>query len=441
MNRTQQLCFTIAIVLSSTSYGQNWPQGSGPNGDFRASETQASIGWSVSLDKNIAWRTELPETGQSSLVIWGDRLFLTTMKSVTSDSKTGKAIAGWCLSAKDGSILWQREITGSYQTKLSAPFGDASSPSAVTDGKHVWFLSPTGQLACFDMHGAAVWSKQVTSVARAQPVLHDGMLIFHRQVYLPDADGHFTHENKDAPREKWTQLHAIDAATGDVRWVSECGVNMGAVPILQQLENGTDVFVVGRGGGHGPPEKPEGVSMIRADNGKTVWTLALPGFMSTQTFPIINGHALVFRKNDHLWVTVKTGKISRQVSLLNDVPVRRWTESGYETRTESLKEKSRPITQQSNLLVGKYHYFRSYTRNYLGRDNREAIQEQPQLYIVTSQSRSELARTRSDGGCTSDGQRLGTHRVSNRNLLRKSPLRSDSLRHRVCHRCQRGHLQ
>ena len=30
-------------------------------------------------------------------------------------------------------------------------------------------------------------------------------------------------------------------------------------------------------------------------------------------------------------------------------------------------DKPRSITQQSNLLVGDYHYFRAYTRNYLGR--------------------------------------------------------------------------
>ncbi len=289
------------------------------------------------------------------------------MKPVSASSKTGKDIVAWCLSAKNGAILWQREIEGIYQTKLSAPFGDASSPSAVTDGTHVWFLNPTGKLACFDFEGNTVWTKRVTSVSRSQPVLHDGMLILHSQVYHPDSAGHFTHEHKDAPHELWTQLQALDAATGGLRWLSQCGVNMGAVPIIQQLADGTDVLVVGRGGGHGPPEKPEGVSMIRAKDGTTAWTLPLPGFMSTQTFPIVNGHALIFHKSDHLWVDVTSGKVTRQVSLVKDVRVRRWTDSGYETRTETLQEKARPVTQQSNLLVGKYHFFRTYTRNYLGR--------------------------------------------------------------------------
>jgi len=371
IKKTRPVGLLLALVLAGSCLAEDWPQGSGPRGDFNTQQARAPLAWSVSLNQNVAWTAVLPETGQSSPVIWGDRVFVTTMKPVEAEAETGKDIVAWCLSARDGSVLWKREIEGGYQTQLSAPFGDASSPPAVTDGKHVWFLNPTGRLASFDMDGNEVWSREFRSVVRTQPVLYDGMIILHRQVYLPDERGHFTHENKEAPHEKWTQLQAIDAASGDVRWTSECGVNMGAVPVVQRREDGLDVLVVGRGGGHSPPETPEGVSMIRADNGKTLWTLALQKFMSTQTYPVIGGDALVFHGSDHLWVNAKTGKISRKVSLVKDVPVRRWTESGYETRVETLEEKARPITQQSNLLVGRYHYFRAYTRNYLGRVDTE----------------------------------------------------------------------
>ncbi|MEM7014925.1 MAG: hypothetical protein AAF585_25985, partial [Verrucomicrobiota bacterium] len=66
-------------------------------------------------------------------------------------------------------------------------------------------------------------------------------------------------------------------------------------------------------------------------------------------------------------VETKTGEIARRVSFVKDVAVQRWTEAGFETVTESFKEGKRCITQQSNLRVGDYHYFRAYTRNYLGR--------------------------------------------------------------------------
>ncbi len=348
----------------------DWPQGPGPNFDLTTSTSLGPSYFSAALDQQVAWRTALPETGQSAPIVHGEKLFVTTMKPVERTAEIGSDSVVYALSTADGQILWQREIRGGYPTQLSSPFGDASSPAAVTDGDSLWVLNPTGRLVCFDLNGETRWEREVTSVARAQPVLFEGKLILHRQVYLPDDHGHFTTENADAPPEKWTQLEALDAKTGEPMWLSECGVNMGCVPLVQHLKNGTAVLVVGRGGGHGPPEKPEGVSLIRADNGRTLWTLPLPGFMSTQTYPIVDDQALVFHGSDHLWVDARSGKIAKQLSIVDNVSVRRWSPAGYSTVIESLENnKSRSITQQSNLRVGDYHYFRAYTRNYLGRIN------------------------------------------------------------------------
>ncbi len=267
-----RFCLSAALFLVSATFAHSadWPQGPGSRFDFTAPESTAPSEFSATLDQNIAWRISLPETGQSAPVILRNRIFVTTMKPVEAESATGSSIVAWCLSAADGSVLWKREIEGSYQTKMSAPFGDASSPAAVTDGKRVWFLNPTGRLACFTLDGALLWSREVTSVVRTRPVLFEGKLILHRQVYLPNESGTFTHDNAHAGVEMWTQLQALDPENGDQIWLSECGVNMGCVPVIQKLSDGTAVLVVGRGGGHGPPEKPAGVSMIRANDGKTV---------------------------------------------------------------------------------------------------------------------------------------------------------------------------
>ncbi|MFT5465209.1 MAG: outer membrane protein assembly factor BamB [Verrucomicrobiales bacterium] len=358
--------FLAALFLGSVAVAQDWPQGSGPNGDFRT-DGDAPTQWSVALDQNIVWKKTLPETGQSTVVIQGDRLFFTTMKEVEADSKIGKDIVAWCCDAETGRTLWKREIPGTYQTKLSGSFGDASAPSPVTDGERVIFVNPSGRIVCFDLDGEELWTREVFSVARTQPMILDGLLISHRQIYLPDDVGHFTNENAKAPVEKWTQLQAREAKSSKVRWTSECGVNMGSIPLPQQLLDGTWVFVVGRGGGHGPPEKPEGVSMIRADDGSTMWTLELPGFMSTQTYPVHNNQALVFHKGDHLWVNALTGKIDKTVSIIGKQAVDSKDLKVSASGVDVPAKKPRSIIQQSNLLVGKYHYFRSYTLNCIGR--------------------------------------------------------------------------
>lgn len=360
----------LASACSAQLASAQWAQGPGPQYDFTTADCDFPSTWSVVNGSNIRWQATLPETGQSAPIVVDDQVIVTTMQPVEQESSVGNNIVVYCFSAKDGSLRWKQDVSGGYMTKLSAPFGDASAPSPVSDGSKLWVLNPTGKLACFDMQGKRLWQIDHRSVSRTQPILWEGKLILHRQIYQPDEKGHFTHENHDAPLERWTQLQALDCKTGNVLWTSRCGVNMGCVPLLQTLSDGSKVLVVGRGGGHGPPEKPEGVSMINANDGSTRWTLPLHSFMSTQTYPVVDDQVLVFHKGDHLWVDATTGKISRQRSIVTNMIVRRWSKDGWGFAKESLPEKKpRSITQQSNLRVGNYHYFRSYTRNYLGRIN------------------------------------------------------------------------
>lgn len=361
---------TRAVVLKffTKQLKRNWPQASGPNRNYIANSTTAPATWSVTQGRNIKWRTTLPETGQSTVACWGNRLFFTTMKEVTKDSELGSDIVAWCCDARSGATIWHQNIAGDYPLRLSGCFSDSSAPSPVTDGERVCFFNASGQIACFDLDGKSLWANKFMPVGRTQPFLHNGNVVFIRQKYMPDKEGHFTHEHKLAPQEMWTNLQALDMATGKIAWTSTCGVNMGCIPLPAKLDDGRNVILVGRGGGHSPPERPEGVSMINADNGATIWTLALPGFMSTQTYSVHSNHALIFHGDEHLWVDVQTGKIAKRVSITQDVNVCAFENGRYLDRVQSFKgSKSRNIIQQSNLLVGDYHYFRSYTEPYIGR--------------------------------------------------------------------------
>jgi len=346
----------------------SWPQGAGVAADFTASGS-APTTWSVVHNRNIRWQRVLPETGQSTVTVHGNRLFLTTNREVRQDSALGTDIVAWCCDASTGKVFWSQPVPGKHPLRLSGCFSDSTGPPAVTDGEHVCFFNASGRISCFDMEGQQLWSQEVMAVGRSQPFLLNGSVVFIRQKYMPDGKGHFTHEHKNAGREMWTQLQALDLKTGQVTWTSRCGVNMGCVPIPHKLPDGRQVILVGRGGGHSPPEKPEGVSMIDATDGSTLWTLPLPGFMSTMTLNIHDKSALIFHGGEHLCVDVNTGRITQRVSFVTDVPVRTHTEQGYvtHTRTTAAGKKKRMIIQQSNILAGDWHYFRHYTQPWLGR--------------------------------------------------------------------------
>jgi acetyl esterase/lipase/outer membrane protein assembly factor BamB len=370
---------TVVRAFFTRQLMHNWSQGAGNDGqffssrsEFHSSLSEAPTTWSVVQNRNIRWKLRLPETGQSTVTVWGQRLFFTTMRPVAADSELGSDIVAWCCDANTGAVIWKRDIPGTHPLRLSGCFSDSSGPPPVTDGQRVCFFNASGRIVCCDLDGAVLWSQDFMPVGRSQPFLVGNNVIFTRQNYMPDEYGHFTHEHGDAPPEKWTNLQALDMATGEVKWTSTCGVNMGCIPLPVTLDDGREVILVGRGGGHSPPEKPVGVSMISASEGSTIWTLPLKGFMSTQTYGVHGRHALIFHGDQHLWVDVDSGKIAKQISITKDVSVRAFAvaDGRYADRVESLPaSKSRSIIQQSNLLVGDYHYFRSYTHPYLGRIN------------------------------------------------------------------------
>jgi outer membrane protein assembly factor BamB len=371
MNRFTTLTILLSLsLLSTTTAATDWPQAAGPNGDFQ-SNRDGPAEWSIVQSRNIAWRLTLPETGQSTPVISHGKVFFTTMKEVSADTELGKDIVAWCCDATNGKVLWQRAIPGKYVARLSGCFSDNSAPPAVTDGKRVVFLNSGGTIICFDLNGKELWQRKILSVGRTLPFLSNGLFVFTRQIYPPEPSGSFPHKYKDSPHDMWTQLHALDMTTGKEVWTSKCGVNMGNALLPQRLADGRAVAMVGRGGGHGPPEKPEGVSLVNLDNGETLWTLPLPGFMSTMSYRIRKDVAHIFHGGEHLSIDALTGQITRRTSILNEVTTRLWNNGKRVTKQIAIQDskKRRMITQTSNLLVGKWHYFRSYTRPYLGRVN------------------------------------------------------------------------
>ena len=363
---------------------KNWNQGAGPNARFCILDASAPTHWSVVRDEGIKWKIPLPATGQSTVVSWGNRIFFTTMEPVQQDSTIGSDIVAWCCDLNNGNTLWKQKITAKYPLRLSGCFSDSTAPPPVTDGQSVCFFNASGTIACFDFDGNLQWSRDLMAVGRSQPTLIQGSVVFIKQSYMPDGGGKFTHDHGDAPVEQWTQLQAIDLRTGNDMWATTCGVNMGCVPLLMSRTDGLEVMVVGRGGGHSPPEKPTGVSMIDVADGTTLWTLPLPNFMSTMAYNLMGDDVLVFDAGNHLWVDSLTGKIKRQVSIVKDVSVRLHGAEGWKTEIRNITnvKKPRSIIQQSNVLAGPYHYFRSYTEPWLGRvDSRTGRVEYLQLPV------------------------------------------------------------
>ena len=66
----------LLCLIAPLSADTNWPQWRGPDASGVSSEPNLPLEWSAT--KNVQWKTPIPGRGQSSPIIWGKRIFLTS---------------------------------------------------------------------------------------------------------------------------------------------------------------------------------------------------------------------------------------------------------------------------------------------------------------------------------------------------------------------------
>lgn len=362
----------LSLLMADPALSDEWGQAAGPNGNFLTSG-HAPTTFSVTLEQRVLWRTPLPNTGQGSVVISNGKVFVASHAPTEGDAETGSMIVGQCFDAATGKELWRRDLPGSRVTDLSSLFSDNTAASPVTDGERVCFTNVGGSMKCFDFEGKELWSKKWVPFGRHhsrqhEPILHDGKVIVVR-VKPSDLDPKVTTKAGAKPlgrdRAYWTWLHAYDMKSGKLVWTGQSGTGIHATPLLNKEAS---TIVTARGGGHQPPEEPFGISLLNATDGKTIWDLPIKGYASHQNGVSNSEITALFAGKSHHIVDLKTGKIRQTSSLSEGVQVCRQIDGNYVTQSkQALAFSKKPITYQTNLIAGDYHYFRTHKGFYIGR--------------------------------------------------------------------------
>jgi hypothetical protein len=365
------LCCGIPAFSDDTS-DANWPQAAGPHQNWTVTTDHAvPLKWSVEKNENIRWRVTLPETGQSGIAVWEDRLFLTTMKPMEADAtlKQGADIVLYCVSASNGEILWQQDLAGDPQAKSIYAYGfsNSSSPTPITDGKHVWFWNASGQMGCWTIDGQKVWARRWTPTLgrpfnKQYEPIKVGEVLLNVEPRDPDDP-----ERRD---DAWNVLRGFSATTGKALWIAPEGLTHYNTPVLAALPGGGHALLSGRGAHHGTPEAPAGMTLTRVDGpdaGKSIWSWnAEPEGKSlvTQFWDARYSYWLDETRTDLVVLNTKDGSEAKRLSWINDVTVTSYDPASQAFTTRdgvTLSLETPPITVfpawHSNINVYPYVYF------------------------------------------------------------------------------------
>ncbi len=265
-----------ALMWCNATSAGDWPGWRGPLGNGISEDKGFPVHWSaadaegkplpVEKWQNIRWKVAVPGKGNSSPIVWKDRLFLTT----TLDDEGTRAIL--CFRRTNGDLLWKATNPSKAREKLSGDGLKAgfASPTPITDGERVYaFFGPAGVL-CVDFDGKQVWHEDLGALdhvwgTAASPVLWKDLLILNG--------------DNDGP----AFLFGLSKKTGQVIWKTKRPSGGGwSTPLVVRAGDREELVVSGA----------KRVTAYDPESGKELWHCQGLGDIICPT-PVA-GHGLIF---------------------------------------------------------------------------------------------------------------------------------------------------
>jgi len=205
--KTKLLLSAVLIFLTSVASADNWPQWRGPSFNGSSGETGLPSNWNKA---SARWSTDLPGPSAATPIIWGDRVFISSVDNAAS------SLQAICIDRRSGKVIWN-QTTGAGKTRLDDR-SNFASPSPVADADRCIFFYGNGTLVAFDLAGKTLWTRSLTKeygdfamnwTFSSSPTLYEGKL--YQQVLQRDRPVR-GHGRAGAPIESF--LLVMDPATG-----------------------------------------------------------------------------------------------------------------------------------------------------------------------------------------------------------------------------------
>ena len=155
MSRYFYFSCMVAFVagLAFSAEAGNWPSWRGDVAGSGIVRTEKiPLEWGT--EKNVRWRVPLPDRGNSSPIVWGDKVFITQ----ATDSDNRRTVM--CFDKRTGELLWRTGVTytKAEKTHKTNPY---CSGSPATDGRVVVANYASAGVAAYDLDGEELWHRDL----------------------------------------------------------------------------------------------------------------------------------------------------------------------------------------------------------------------------------------------------------------------------------------
>jgi outer membrane protein assembly factor BamB len=233
------VCCTILSCGGAVS-AANWPAWRGPTGQGFCEEKNLPLKWSAK--DNVKWKVPLAHQGNSTPVIWGDKIFL------TQANKGGSTRSLICFARKDGKLLWQKDIgfAGKEQNWTQDWYANASP---ALDSERVVVSFASAGMYCFDHDGKELWKRTDLGTwqhgfgSGSSPVLYGELAILWVGPNSDAAQKKDENVKKDEKAKKAKKaagarnfLLAVDKKTGKTVWEHDEAHGSWSTPVIAKVD-------------------------------------------------------------------------------------------------------------------------------------------------------------------------------------------------------------